>query len=56
MKYKIGDRVYYRQTKVRIVFISRMGEIMVSLHGYNNWVFNSEIKPIVRCNNEIQFR
>ena len=48
VKYKVGDLVFYKRMKVRIVFISRMGEILVNIHGYNEWAFHSAIKPVVR--------
>ena len=49
MKYKVGDLVFYKRMKVRIVFISRMGEILVNIHGYNEWAFHSAIKPVMRA-------
>ena len=51
MKYKIGERVYYKSYrglfKVEITYIDRMGSYMCNLLGYNVWMFHSEIKPLI---------
>lgn len=47
--YKVGDRVLYQGYKYTIIYISRMGEIMINILGYNKWVCHLELKPVKKC-------
>jgi hypothetical protein len=57
MKYKIGDRVYYRGGKYSIRGISEIGGMEVLLIKMNQNIKGvvvqlDYVKPIVRCGNE----
>ena len=47
-QYQVGDRVLYQGYKYTIIYISRMGEIMINILGYNKWVCHLELKPVIR--------
>ena len=47
-QYKMNDVVWYQGNKYKIVHVSRMGELMINVLGYNKWVCHLEIKPVIR--------
>lgn len=48
VNYKINDIVWYQGNKYKIIYISRMGELMINVLGYNKWVSYLELKPVIR--------
>lgn len=50
MKYKVGDRVYYKGQKTMILnTYNPQGEIFLSLSRFEEFVLPRNIKPIVTC-------
>ena len=47
-KFKLNDVVWYQGNKYKIIYISRMDELMINVLGYNKWVCHLELKPVVR--------
>ena len=47
-QYKLNDVVWYRGRKYKIIHVSRMGELMINVLGYNKWVCHLELKPVIR--------
>lgn len=54
MSYQIKDRVYYKGWKLTVE--QTLKDTHIRLSGLCFWVSVNDVKPIVRCNNEIQFR
>lgn len=46
-KYKVGDIVYYKGMKTKVIYIDRMGQCMTNIMGYNEWMWHGHIKPII---------
>lgn len=53
MKYKTGDRVYYKGRKTKVLrLIYAHGWHFLILSGVNGQINITNVKPIVRCKND----